>query len=344
MDLFSYDFEKARTITKEEIEQAAKDLAQFLKENGNPRVLSVSGLHCRPNECGQVNEKKYLPNSIEKMIPFLKDEGYIKFERDGVFFLKHEYRDYHTIDELVERFRQIADDYFENGGDLYGLYSISTTFGLHYNVDLSNHEINMGLGTAIRNEITSYSKNLGLKHFIEVPKSRGMKMNCFIDGELKAIKRIMAEELVEYTDYQSVKDYFKRHGAVSGPKYQKSYDPHGISSNQKKIEMHIALPSAFCCQSIAESKDIKEIMMIMDYMGKTYGPFGNEELILINEKNVRKRYKRDRDNEKTFEELYDLDAIISEENSVEAESLFSMFDETILDNLFVQELEGVGCS
>lgn len=323
MNLFDFDF--SQEVTQEDIENAVKELAAYSKKLGNPRVVSVE---YRFNEFGEY-EKTTIPIRLQQMIPHLIESGYVSSTPDGLV-LKDEYKDFHTVSELIEHFRKICHYYLNNGGDAYGLYSIRTTFGLLYR--LKTQEEQRKFNFCLEKELCEIQRSLGLQHFLNVPKSRGSKMNVLNEGKLRKIRRIMAEELVEYTDYRSVIDYFERHGVCRGLLNYNENATWIDHSKTMKLDVITMLPTEFKAQCIAESTDPKEIELILDYIGCMNRPKENQEIILINSKGERKRFMLNRDLKKTFDELLDLEDQPSKEDNL-IQSLFSSFKESDLDLL-----------
>ena len=320
MNLFDFDFSKE--LTKEDLEKAVSELAEFSKQIGNPRYLFKDYII---GELGDIEEVS-IPVHLHRMLPRLISEGYVTLTPNGLI-LDDRYKEFHTIPELIERFREVCHDYLNRGGHAYGLYSIRTAFSLRYH--LKTEEEQKLFYQSLERELSKIQRSLGLIHFLEVPNARGRRMNILNDRSLRKIRRIMAEELVNYTDYQRVLDYFKHHGVYRGEfKYNKnaSWIDH---SKIPKLDVIVLMPTDFEAQCVAEAMNTTDIELVMDYMGCT-NPKSDKEIILINSNGERKRFLKNRDLKKTFVELPDA---VDSSNEQLIERLFSSFNEDVLDEL-----------
>lgn len=300
MSLFDFDF--SIDVSQKLLAETANELALLFKKKGNPESYPI-GENITLTEFGQMAKTKGLSNKIRPMLHHLNEHGYITFSDDGErVSLKDEYRQYHSLDELVEKFRKNVENYLQKGGHYYGIYNLRTTFTLYYN--LKNREEQLKFSRAIENEVSEYGIKLGLRHFLDEPKSRGHKMGLFSNGNLRKVGNHVAKDLLDLHDYKSVKKYFSTHVFLDGVFEYNKQSPLIDHEKIPYLDIRKALPTDFECQCIAEATDVKTIKLIMNYLGNT-GP-SDDELILISADGTKKQYKKNRDLKKTFNELLDI--------------------------------------
>ncbi|WP_374724204.1 hypothetical protein [Calidifontibacillus erzurumensis] len=250
--LFDFNFESR---SEEEVKEAFAQLIQFSKKNGNPRCLRTKGYSL--NLDGSCSfEKKNIPSYLKTYFNDFEEKGWIKVNGDAIE-IRDDLKDFHTPEEVVEIFRETVEEYLKNGGNFYGIYTIRTNFSLGYK--FKDHPTYLEFTRIMEKVMDDFAKKLGLKHFIEVPESRGHKMDLFDTKLAKQTVKRIAEDIIPMTVFDDVRDYFNRYAFFRG-----------IDRQMAKPDILVLKPNALEIQSLAEATDIKTVDLILSYCGAVW--------------------------------------------------------------------------
>ncbi|MED0738991.1 hypothetical protein [Aneurinibacillus thermoaerophilus] len=231
LTLFDYDYSQ-QTV---DLDGAVKELQKFFKEKGNPvRTQDFSSLS----------------GSTIRLFPELEEKGYIRVV-DGMVELKEEYRDYHSVEELLAIFHEVVDAHLAAGGNHYDIYGISTQMSLMYHTP--------GFSRALEKEVDEYGIKLGLEHFLSVPKSRGHRMGRADGKERRWIVDAVAESVLPLDDWREVKVFFDTHAFYLGQRR--------AADGQLYDDILTFSGRAFKYQCFAQAQDKKTVELILSYMG-----------------------------------------------------------------------------
>lgn len=258
INLFSFDFteEINGLITEERILEKFKELQDLFKENCN----------------GYYYPLEELPNDMMIYIDEFEKKGWIeKRGKDGINILD-EYLAHYTPEEVIERYKQKVNEalsqpnvsWYENILPVVN----HTLLPIRYKNETEKEQIHQMRLEVIKDTV----KKLGLKHFLEVPSSRGYKLNPFTSKwSRENVIPMIAKKIIPITDFDEMKSFFDNHLFFMGRKdwdkrlYRDGYEipPYPVF---KKI-----IPGYFAIACLCEAKDEQTIKLILDYSGTAYG-------------------------------------------------------------------------
>src|SRR5699024_607292 len=165
IDLFDFDF--TEDVTEEKLKDHFHKIQTLFKDGRNGYFLSF----------------EEIPN---KTLPFIDDminKGWLKNIRGNNVFgvdIPDEYLIYHTTEEIIEDFREkiygeLENDYKEDFNYYEDMLPVINSCSTP--IRTKNDEIDRKANIAKHEMIKDVTLKIGLKHFLEKPKSRGGKMN-----------------------------------------------------------------------------------------------------------------------------------------------------------------------
>lgn len=258
LSLFDFDFTEANKdmFTSKKISEQFAVLQKLFKERKNSYCMNISDL----------------PRDMIVYIDEFEKEGWIERHNGGAINIKDEYLIYHTPEEVIEEYRQVIDSVLARPS--YSWYEDIlpvVNFGPMPIRFKSDEERN--LIYKLRKEVVKETTiKLGLKHFIEVPSSRGHKMNPFPSKwARKYVLPMIAELVIPITDYDEMENFFNAHVFFMG---RRDWDRDGYRSDYKippYPEFKKLCPGSFDIACLCEAKDEKTVELVLDYSGSSYG-------------------------------------------------------------------------
>lgn len=254
--LFDFAYEQV-TYSEEEIQEAFALLVQRKKEKGN--YYGLSNLEI---------------DDIEKFFPIFEERKWLKGQQ-----VRRDLLDYHTVDEVIEKIEDYVDKLLGciDKGEVINWYEHTWKHWDSYiPLDMSeNPTLSRQLKSQVYKLTEIYSKEialkLGLKHYMENPKSRSSEMNAFSSkGYQKHFIPYLEQEIVNITDYEEMKKFFDCYFLVG-----RRDDFHKSYSNYKVIPYPLferitlnELEIVTLCQ--ADKSNVKTVLKTMlKHMGKS---------------------------------------------------------------------------
>lgn len=129
---------------------------------------------------------------------------------------KREFLDYHTPEEAIENYQIVIESLLNRDKKCWykDFLSARNNAGpCEFKTEEDRERF-----SKMKKEVTKEAAiTLGLDHFMNVPSSRGHKMNQFDSKwEKKHVIPMIAEKIIPMTDYDDVEEFFKTHSFFCG--------------------------------------------------------------------------------------------------------------------------------
>lgn len=260
LNLFDFDFSESNEemFSDEKVMEKFNQLQEIFKERRNGHFVTV----------------KSLPRDLFVYLEEFKKRGWIERHENAVIGpgidIPDQYLIYSTADELVDEYREKMNKALSDP-DVSWHYTILPIINSAARpVRWKNEKVKAEVSRRKREINKKAATELGLKHFIEVPSSRGIKMNPF--GSKWSRKHVLpkvAEYVIPITDFEEMYNFFHEHAFFFG---RRDWDWND-STTPAYPEFKKLLPSLFDIACLCEAGDEKTIKLILDYAGCTYGGF-----------------------------------------------------------------------
>lgn len=255
LTLFDFDFTEANNeiLSKERVSEQFAVLQKLFKKRRNSYFMGL-------------NE---LPKDMLIYIDEFEKMGWIERRNGGINIL-NPYLDYHTVDEVVDEFKTMVDhalnqpdvSWYENVLPVVNHGAIP--------IRVKDEETKKQMYRQQKEIIKEATKKLGLKHFLQVPSSRGHKMNPFSS---KWSRQHVLPTVIQYvktiTDYDEMESFFNNHVFFFGRRdwnFGKSTIPIPPYPEFKRLT-----PGYFDIACLCEATDDKTIELILEYSGVVFG-------------------------------------------------------------------------
>jgi hypothetical protein len=254
--LFDFDFTESQKemFSEERVSKKFRELQGIFKKRRNAYFVSLSEI----------------PRDILMYLEEFEKRGWIERRgdlnnRSGINILDP-YLAFHTVDEVVEPFRQEMRRKLASPDVNWYKNVLDLANGSYGPIRWKDDEVKEEASRQMHEISKKAAMELGLKHFIEVPSSRGAKMDPFDSKwSRKHVLPVIAEKVIPITDYEEMDNFFRSHMIFFG---RDDWKPYGDTPypNFKQL-----LPSMFHLACLCEAKDEKTVKLILDYAGSSYG-------------------------------------------------------------------------
>lgn len=227
------------------VQEMFNRLLDISKEKGNPYYLSL-------------NE---IPAEIQAYLLDFKKQKFIEMN-DISIHIQGEYLKFHTVEELVQEYQQKIEEILSKPNFCWykNILSISNFFGPYQYRNEQDRQLFYQRKQEIDKEVAC---RLGLKHFLEVPSSRGEKMKILSSKwARKYVIPIIVERVLAMDDYDEVQEFFKNAVFFCGRRDWDWEDDVAPYPEFKKLQF-----SKLEIASLAQAKDEETIKLVLDYAG-----------------------------------------------------------------------------
>lgn len=238
---------------EERIKTAFEELLDYSKGRGNPVYIG---------------KKSIPPNAKLYLMDFAK-KGWVQLRHDGLQILR-EYIKFHTVDELIEEYRNSANELLAKPGvcwykDFLELRNFYGPIQFKEEEDRKQFRIE-------KDKVTKeVALKLGLDHFMNVPSSRGHQMNSISSKWAKKhVLPVIAEHVIPITDIDEMESFFESHVFCFG---RRDWDwENSCSFNVPAYpEFKKFSPTEFDLACLTQAEDEKTVALIFKYMGHSSG-------------------------------------------------------------------------
>lgn len=249
LTLFDFDFDQKRS--EEEVIGAFELLKQEFKKRGN--------YHCM--------NKNELPFPVRSLCYCFEERGWIKLEESRVY-PRRDLLDFHTADEAIEGYQEAIEKLLNREKKCWyrDFLSVRNFFGP---CEFESKEERARF-YQLKHEITKEAAMaLGLDHFLNVPTSRGTKMNRFSSKwEKKHVLPMIAKRVIPLSSYEDVEQFFQTYAFFCG---RRDWVWGSTNSNIPAYpEYKTVMLTEFDIACLAEAKDEKTISLILSYTGGSW--------------------------------------------------------------------------
>jgi hypothetical protein len=257
MNLFDFDFsdENNGMMTEQRIAEQFKVLQGLFKDRMNAHFMAISDL----------------PANMKVYIDEFEKRGWIVRRGYGVN-IPDEHLLYHTPEEIINEFKERVDTVISQSNiswyeDVLPVIN-SGSMPLRYKNESVREQINQMRYEVIKETAFKF----GLKHFIEVPSSRGHKMNPISSKWAKKnVLPLIAELVIPITDFDDMKNFFRTSVFFMG---RRDWDRSGYAKNYDippYPEFRRLSPSYFELACLCEAVSMEHVKLILDYSGSIFG-------------------------------------------------------------------------
>lgn len=260
LSLFDFDFEQ--TKSEEEITAAFEILKQEFKKRGNYHCMNMNDL----------------PIQVRSFFYDMAERGWLKIKESRVY-PKRDLLDYHTAEEAIEGYQTAIEELLSREkkcwyNDFLSARNFSGPCEFKSKEDKDRYH-------KMKHDITKEAAiTLGLDHFINVPTSRGHKMNRFDSKwEKKHVIPMIAERVIPMTNYDDVEEFFRTHAFFCGRRdwvWGASNIPIPAYPEYKTV-----MVSQFDIACLAEAKDEKTISLTLSYTGGSWSNHDTERYRIL---------------------------------------------------------------
>lgn len=254
-----FDFEFESSTTEEDIVAAFEHFKQVFKKMGNYHSTSMDRL----------------PFEIRSFVHHFEERKWIQFDGSRLT-PRRDLLDYKTAEEVAEEYQNILQEILSRKS--YCWYS--DILSVRNNIEpfeFSSEEERQRF-YELKAEITKETVlTLGLNHFLNVPSSRGMKMNRFSSKwEKKHVIPFIASLVIPITDYDEMKAFFKNNAFFCGRRdwaWEMQTTPYP--------EFKTIMLTEFDVAALCEAKDEKTVSLILSYTGGSWCNSGSEKYKIL---------------------------------------------------------------
>lgn len=183
--------------------------------------------------------------------------------------LKESYRQYESAEKVAGDLEEAVEKALYEGKRLYEVSWIFSHFYMSGQYNPKEAETYKRLSGEINKNVAI---QLGLEHFINVPDSRGSKINLLSSPFEKNVTfPKIAEDVIPMTEFDEVKAYFKNNIFFCGKKDRNDWPFPSLKE---------LILNDFLIACLAEAKDQKTVKLILSHAG------GTSPSIYVSRKNV----------------------------------------------------------
>lgn len=254
--LFNFDFsnEKKNKMSEENIIKNFSILQEIFKKKGNPYIVPLQELP---------------PDTLIYLDEFEK-RGWIEKWSDGIN-IRDEYLKYHSIDEVVNNYKNLLEIQLKKPDvNWYEDILPIINFGIQV-IRYKDEETKNKIYQKTKEVTIEAAKQLGLKHFLEVPSARGQKTKPFSGWAKKHVLPILVEYVLPITDYYEMEKFFRTHAFFFG---RMDWNKEQYTENfavPPYPEYRMFFPSIFENVCLCEATKKEEVELILEYVGIAYG-------------------------------------------------------------------------
>lgn len=190
--------------------------------------------------------------------------------------MEHQYIDFHDPQELIDVFKKLADERLSNPKICW--YKDFLQFGNFFSpIQFKNNEDRKRFAALKYNAMKDIAIRLGLDHFLNVPSSRGTKMNVLSSKwEREHVLPLMIEHILPITEYDEMASFFSSYSFFCGRR-DWTWGKHAIDIAPYP-EFKSFSPIYLDIASLCEANDAETVKLIIEYQGCAYGS-GNREVL-----------------------------------------------------------------
>lgn len=243
LTLFDFDFSEEKTV--KDYEKMFTEILEISKQKGNPYCLS----------------REYLPPHIGMMdifemekLGFLKTwKDYLEISDDKLF--------YHTLDEALAIFEKKMAKACNKENVCWYKDVISVSHGTGIS-RWQSKELSNAFYLEKEKIVRRYAEQFGLKHFKEVPSSRGIKIRSFSSWEKENVLPVISKFVLATDNYDEIKGYFR------GSSFFMGFNRGGYLPYP---DFKSFIPTTFDIVCLSEAKTEKDVTLIFEYIGCSMG-------------------------------------------------------------------------
>ncbi|MFD1363144.1 hypothetical protein [Lentibacillus salinarum] len=258
LDLFDFDFTESNEemFSDERVLEKFHQLQQAFKEKQNAYNMRL----------------EEMPKDIIMYLDEFQKRGWIEKRHTSGINIPDDYLAYHTADELIEEYQDAMNRVLDRPGINWYNHVLPIMNGKSSPIRWKNKKVRQEVSQAKHEINKKAAQTLGLKHFLEVPESRGKRMKCLDSKwERKHVIPKIAEIVLEITDFDEMEDLFRNHAFFCGRRdwtWGKSTIPIAPYPEFKRL-----MPNVFDIACLCEAEDEKTVQLILDYAGCAFGNF-----------------------------------------------------------------------
>jgi hypothetical protein len=242
-----FDFEVENNVTESDIEAAFEIFKQDFKKLGN--------YHSKQKSC--------LSKGLYPYYLYFEERGWVKLDGQRVI-PNRALLDYHTSEEAIEPYQTSVERFLSQKNkcwykDFLSIRNHCGPYEFKTNKDKEEYE---KLKKQISKEVAT---TLGLEHFLNVPSSRGSKMNRFDSKwEKKHVIPMIASKVIHMTDFDEIKKFFRTHAFFCG---RRDWIWKDCTLTAPYPEFKTVMLTEFDIACLTEANDEKTVALILSYTG-----------------------------------------------------------------------------
>ncbi|WP_193065165.1 hypothetical protein [Oceanobacillus oncorhynchi] len=250
------------TISEEEIEKQFSILQDISKEHDNSYFIGISNL----------------PLSVKNCLKQFEEKGWIEKRLGNGVCILDPFLAHKSPEEIAAIHQERLDMALENPNVSWYENVLHVANFSPTPIRYKNKEMQWKTRQLIDEITKNAAKKLGLKHFLEVPSSRGMKINPISSKWARNhVLPMILEKIIPIKDMNEMEDFFHYHVFFMG---RRDWDKKGYSKNYQippYPEFKRIVPSVFDIACLCEATEAKTIKLILEYAGSAHGCMEREK-------------------------------------------------------------------
>lgn len=245
--------EKMNEISLEDVQKVFRELITYSKNLNNPISIRRSSLS----------------ENIKKFLPRFKKEGWVKVhsQNPDILFIEPSLLDYRSIDEQLQEYEEGFRKLLQKEDFCWYKDGLSYRNFFHYSFKTEEER---DVFYKRKREVTiQIALELGLKHWKEVPTSRGQKSGGYSKWSKKYLLPAIVEKVLTIKDINELENFFNESTFYFG---REDEDTTGCTIPIPPYPCFKKLMlTEFSLACLAQAKQEKEVYEILDYAGYSMG-------------------------------------------------------------------------
>lgn len=258
LDLFDFDFTETNeeVFSDDKVLEKFRQLQQAFKEKQNAYNMQM----------------EEMPKDVIMYLDEFLNRGWIEKRSSSGINIPDEHLTYHTADELIKEYEDTMNRVLSRPVANWYNHVLPVMNFNSSPIRWKNDNVREEVSKAKKEINKKAAQTLGLKHFLEVPESRGSRMKCLDSKwEKKHVIPKIADLVIEITDFDEMEDLFRNHAFFCGRRdwtWGKSTIPIAPYPEFKRL-----MPTVFDIACLCEAEDEKTVQLILEYAGCAFGYF-----------------------------------------------------------------------
>jgi|SRR5690625_3995530 len=263
LTLFDFDFETSEQelFSEVKVKEVFSELQDISKERMNGYYIHLDNL----------------PKKMLMYIDKFEKNSWIEKRESGGLYILDEFVKYHTFNELIDEYEDILSKAVAQHNVCWYENILPIVNHACSPIRYKSEELKELIYQKKEEIIKKVVIDLGLKHFLNVPSSRGLKMTAFGSKWSKEnVLPVVIENVKGIDDYDAMKEFFYNNFFFFG---RRDWD-WGYKNIAPYPEFKRLMPSYLELAALSEATDSDDIKLIFDHVGYSSGGRLHEQSVI----------------------------------------------------------------